>query len=191
MSFHFDLLSRGYDQFLGRTLGAPDMEYWRTALGLPVRGRLLDAGGGTGRVSAALRPDVEQVVIVDCSQGMLRQARKKGNMALVRADVAGLPFTDASFERALIIDALHHFPLQKESIAEVARVLAPGGLLVIEEFDIRRWGTRAIALAEKIVLMGSRFPTPEEIRHMLKEAGFSVLEIQKGKWNSLLFIAKK
>jgi SAM-dependent methyltransferase len=191
MSFHFDLLSRGYDPFLGRILGPPDMEYWRAVLRLPVKGRLLDAGGGTGRFSAALRPDVGQVVIADHSQGMLRQARKKGNMDVVRADVAQLPFADASFERALIIDALHHFARQKESIADVARVLAPGGLLVMEEFDIRRWGTRAMALLEKIVLMGSRFPPPEEIQHMLGEGGLSVLEIREGKWNSLLFIARK
>ena len=191
MFFHFDLLSRGYDQFLGRVLGPPDMQYWRAALRLPVKGRLLDAGGGTGRISAALRADVGQVVIADCSRGMLRQARKKGNIDLVRADVARLPFVDAAFERALIIDALHHFCRQKESIAEVARVLVPGGVLVIEEFDIRRWGTRAIALLEKIVLMGSRFPPPEEIQSMLREGGLSVLEIRKGKWNSLLFIAEK
>ena len=45
---------------------------------------------------------------------------------MVRADVARLPFVDAAFERALIIDALNHFGRQKESMAEVARVLAPG-----------------------------------------------------------------
>lgn len=191
MSFHFDLLSRVYDQFLGRALGPPDMEYWRAALRLPVTGRLLDAGGGTGRISAALRPDVGQVVIADHSQGMLRQALKKGNMDLVRADVALLPFADASFERALIIDALHHFPRQKQGIADVARVLSPGGLLVMEEFDIRRWGTRAMALLEKMVLMGSRFPSQEEIQQMLKEGGLSVLEIREGKWNSLVFVAEK
>ena len=191
MSFHFDLFSRGYDQLLGRVLGPPDIPYWRAVLRLPVKGRLLDAGGGTGRISAALCPDVGQVFIVDFSQGMLQQARKKGNLELVRADVARLPFVDVSFERALIIDALHHFRRQKESIAEVARVLSPGGMLVIEEFDIRRWGTRAIALLEKIVLMGSRFPSPEEIQHMLREEGLSLLEIRKGKWNSLLFIAEK
>jgi demethylmenaquinone methyltransferase/2-methoxy-6-polyprenyl-1,4-benzoquinol methylase len=191
MSFHFDLFSKGYDQFLGSVLGPPDIPYWRAVLRLPVKGRLLDAGGGTGRISAALCPDVGQVVIVDHSQGMLRQARKKGNLELVCADVARLPFVDVSFERALIIDALHHFRRQKEGIAEVARVLAPGGMLVIEEFDIRRWGTRAIALLEKIVLMGSRFPSPEEIQHMLREEGLSLLEVRKGKWNSLLFIAEK
>ena len=45
---------------------------------------------------------------------------------MVRADVARLPFVDAAFERALIIDALHHFRRQTESMAEVARILAPG-----------------------------------------------------------------
>jgi ubiquinone/menaquinone biosynthesis C-methylase UbiE len=65
-------------------------------LELPIGGRLLDAGGGTGRVSKPLRSLVGQLVVIDASYAMLRVARDKGGTNPVRADAALLPFGDRS-----------------------------------------------------------------------------------------------
>ena len=70
---HFDLIAFAYDRLIGR----PDADRLANMLGLPVQGRLLDAGGGTGRVSSFLRPFVGGVVVADLSEGMLRRARAK------------------------------------------------------------------------------------------------------------------
>lgn len=190
MVSHFDILAPVYDRIAGFFLGPPDCEMWRKLLELPVNGRLLDAGGGTGRVSAPLRPVVGQLVVADISLGMLRQAHKKGYLHPVQTDAALLPFPDDIFERIMVVDSLHHFPRQRQVIRELTRVLAPGGLLVIEEFDIRRLPVKGLALLEKLVLMGSRFIRAEEIRNLILEGGLTA-EIREGERFSIRIVAKK
>jgi len=129
---------------------------------LPVKGRLLDVGGGTGRVSSALRDMVDEAVVADVSFGMLKQSL----LSAVRPVCGGsesLPFADSSFERVIMVDALHHVINHAESAREMFRVLKPGGLLIIEEPDIRTFGVKLIALAEKLLLMRSHFLAPDAI----------------------------
>ena len=164
---HFDLLAPVYDLLMW----TPDTEHMRELLRLPTSGRLLDAGGGTARVSAPLRPLVGDLVVSDLSKRMLAKARRKGGLLPVRAHAERLPFPDGSFDRVLVVDALHHFCDQREAIADLVRVLKPGGRLVIEELDIARFPIKLVALAEKIALMGSRFYPPEEIRAMIDARG--------------------
>jgi len=190
MIFQFDFLAPLYDRMVGFFLGQPDAEKWRELLNLPTGGRLLDAGGGTGRVSAPLRSLVGQPVVVDISSGMIRQAREKGDLELVRADAAQLPFPDACFERIIVVDSLHHFSQQRQVVQELARVLSHDGLLVIEEFDIRRLPVKGIALVEKLALMGSRFLRPEKIQEQLQEAGLTA-EILKGEKSTIFIVARK
>lgn len=193
MRSHFDFLAPLYDRIIGVFLGKPDSEKGgelKEMLELPVDGRLLDAGGGTGRVSEHFRSLVEQLVVADISSGMLRQARKKGNLDLARADAAQLPFPDACFERVIVVDSLHHFSDQRQVIRELTRVLSPGGLLVIEEFDIRRLPVKGLALLEKLALMGSRFLRPEEIRAQIQKSGLTA-EIREGERLTVVVVARK
>jgi ubiquinone/menaquinone biosynthesis C-methylase UbiE len=164
---HFDFAALFYDRVIGRS----DLDRFRTLLRLPTPGRLLDAGGGTGRVSSALRPLVRSVVVTDLSLGMLSEARAKGTVAPVRGHAERLPFPDGSFDRVLVVDALHHFCDQRESIADLLRVLAPGGRLVIEEPDYTRVAVKLVAVLEKLALMRSRFHTPESIALMVASHG--------------------
>lgn len=167
MHTYFDWLAPIYDHLLG----PPDPELWRDLLKLPGDGHILDAGGGTARVSAALQGLAKQVVVVDISHQMLRKAHGKGALHPVCADIVRLPFADAHFSRILVVDALHHFPRQAEALAELSRVLAPGGRLVIEEFDIARLPIKALALLERVLLMGSTFHRAEEILEMIERCG--------------------
>jgi ubiquinone/menaquinone biosynthesis C-methylase UbiE len=164
---HFNLLAPYYD----RAVGPPDAEQMRALLRLPVAGWLLDAGGGTGRVSAQLNAWVDHVVISDLSQPMLRQAQDKGDLRPVQAQVQRLPFPDNWFDRILVVDAMHHFGDQRTAIQDLVRVLKPGGRLVIQEPDINTNAVKVVALAEKLALMGSHFHTPAELRDLVASHG--------------------
>jgi demethylmenaquinone methyltransferase/2-methoxy-6-polyprenyl-1,4-benzoquinol methylase len=171
---HFDLLAPVYDWFFG----PPDLERWRDLLRLPTEGRLLDAGGGTGRVSVHLRPWVGRLVISDVAPVMLTQAQTKGNLQPLQAQSERLSFPDESFERLMVVDALHHFDNQAAAIGDLLRVLKPGGRLVIEEPDINRFAVKLVALAEKLALMKSHFYAATEIAQIVAGYGLTA-QIEK------------
>jgi ubiquinone/menaquinone biosynthesis C-methylase UbiE len=142
----------------------------REVASLPVSGRLLDIGGGTGRVASAIKEYVDEIVIADVSFGMLvysPRADSSTGSKLCFRPVCGasetLPFADNSFERVIMVDALHHVIHHAHSAHEMFRVLKPGGVLVIEEPDIRTFGVKLIAIAEKLLLMRSHFLAPDAI----------------------------
>jgi demethylmenaquinone methyltransferase/2-methoxy-6-polyprenyl-1,4-benzoquinol methylase len=62
-----------------------------------------------------------------------------------------------------MVDALHHVYHQGQTACEMYRVLKPGGRIVIEEPDIRKFGVKLIAVAEKLLLMRSHFLAPQKI----------------------------
>ncbi len=166
---HFGFLAPYYERFIQ----PPDPERWPALLNLPAAGSLLDAGGGTGRVSAQLRPFVDRLVISDESAKMLAQAQAKNVCCPVVSAVETLPFPDASFDRVMVVDALHHFADQREALADLVRVLKPGGRLVVEEPDLKRFQVKLIAVVEKVALMRSHFYYPAQIEAMLKAMGLS------------------
>jgi ubiquinone/menaquinone biosynthesis C-methylase UbiE len=163
---HFDLLAPIYDHFIE----TPDPAKLRELLDLHPGARVLDAGGGTGRVATLLQPLVGELVLIDQSIQMLRKAQGKG-LDPLRGDVTRLPFPDASFDRVVVVDALHHFVNPQDSIRDMLRVLKPGGRLVIEEPDIRLGVVKLVALAEWLAAMGSHFFTPAEISAMVESYG--------------------
>ena len=159
---HFDIIASFYD----RLVGPPDTSRLRRLLKLPAGGWMLDAGGGTGRVSNHIRTFVKGPVVSDLSQRMLAKAQKKG-IRSVRAHAERLPFADGFFDRILVVDAFHHFCSQHESISDLLRVLKPGGIMVIEEPDFTHKGVKILALIEKMLFMRSHFYSPEEIQGMI------------------------
>jgi demethylmenaquinone methyltransferase/2-methoxy-6-polyprenyl-1,4-benzoquinol methylase len=183
---HFDFIAPWYDRIVRLAVSARLTE----ALKLPIDGTLLDAGGGTGRSSFHLRPLVGHLVICDFSLPMLRQAKAKGGMALAQARAEELPFRDSAFDRVMVVDALHHFFDQPAAIREFIRVLKPGGRLVIEEPDRRRWIIKMLAVAERTVLMRSRIHPMTDIVDMIAAEGFSA-QIESGNRFTSWVIADK
>ncbi len=159
---HFGFLAPFYEDFIKPK--SPDI--LTGLLDLPVKGTLLDVGGGTGRVSGYLINQANKVIIADLSEKMLLQSLEKDGLESVCSHSEKLPFPDDHFERVIMVDALHHVCNQNETTRELWRVLKPGGRIVIEEPDINKWGVKLVALGEKIALMRSRFLTPSAIRDL-------------------------
>lgn len=159
---HFNLIAPYYDRWFHST----EPENLRSILDLPVSGIMLDAGGGTGRVSALMRGLASSFVVADESPGMLKQALLKGDLAPVCARTEKLPFADDSFDRVVMVDALHHVLDREQTADELWRVLKMGGKIVIEEPDIRTFAVKLVALAEKMMLMRSHFLPADAIERL-------------------------
>ncbi|MEO8681030.1 MAG: metalloregulator ArsR/SmtB family transcription factor [Vicinamibacterales bacterium] len=94
-----------------------------------------DLGCGTGQVSELLSPHVARVIAVDGSADMVQAARKrlKGatHVDVRRGDMEALPIDDGQLDVAIIALVLHHVPEPARALAEVHRVLKPGGRLLV------------------------------------------------------------
>lgn len=93
--------------------------------------RILDAGCGTGGMLDQYRqwPDTEALG-ADFSADALRFSRERGHERLVGADLMRLPFRSACFDVVSALDVIEHVPDDEAAVAEIQRVLRPGGILV-------------------------------------------------------------
>lgn len=157
------------------------LDKMRDVAGLPTKGRLLDVGGGTGRVSSALLNDVDEVVVADVSMGMLDKTHRS-TLKPVCSYSELLPFPSESFERIIMVDALHHVVNQPASAKEMLRVLKPGGRIIIEEPDINTFGVKLIALAEKLLLMRSHFLSPLQIASLFPAGNTNIISEDSSAW---------
>jgi SAM-dependent methyltransferase len=96
-----------------------------------------DLGCGSGRITAAIAPYVREMIAVDSSPEMLRVARARlaqtPNTRLLDGRLEALPLADDTVDIALVIHVLHHLPDPPAAIDEAARVLRPGGRLVVAD----------------------------------------------------------
>lgn len=107
---------------------AREVAFRAIATGLPRR--VLEVGPGPGELSARIMAELgAEVVALDVSERMVELARERGVDARV-GDVQSLPFADASFDTVVAAWMLYHVPDVDRGLAEIARVLAPGGRLV-------------------------------------------------------------
>ena len=102
-------------------------------------GRLVDIGTGTGRMIELLGGSATRATGIDRSPEMLRLARAKLGDAelpvdLRQGDVAALPLADASADTVVIHQVLHYIPAPEVALREAARIVAPGGRLLIVDF---------------------------------------------------------
>jgi SAM-dependent methyltransferase len=102
---------------------------------LPPAARLLELGCGPGdlwRETGAQAPEGWQVTLADLSLGMLQAARQnlgrgRAQFTLAEADAQAIPFPDASFDGVIANHMLYHVPDREKALAEIRRVLRPGG----------------------------------------------------------------
>ena len=138
---------------------------------VPPGGALLDVGGGTGALASRLAGALHaQVTILDPSPEMLAYVPDHPALRATAGAAESMPYSDDSFDAVLVSDAFHHFRDQDRAVREMARVVRPGGGVLMLELDPRGW-TSALVLAERLVGEPATFFEPEHLCTFLAARG--------------------
>jgi ubiquinone/menaquinone biosynthesis C-methylase UbiE len=135
--------------------------------------RVIDLGTGPGDIPLLLaqRCPALQIVGVDAAATMLALARPKaeqlalhGRVRFERADVKALPYADSTFDGVLSNTILHHIPEPVDFLREAARVLAPGGVLLIRDL----FRPPALDDARRLVALHAGSASPDQQQLLLQ-----------------------
>jgi demethylmenaquinone methyltransferase / 2-methoxy-6-polyprenyl-1,4-benzoquinol methylase len=196
----FDRIAPVYD-LMNRLMTAGLDGRWRriTAAAVVRSGdRVLDACCGTGDLALAARARGGRVTGLDFSPRMLERARRKGpDVEWLQGDLLALPFGDASFEAATVGFGVRNVADLRRGLAELRRVLVPGGRLAILEITTPRgplapfyrlWFDRVVPLLGRVLPGGQayeylpasvrRFPGPDDLADQLREVGFGAVSFR-------------
>lgn len=190
----FDRISPVYDAMNRAMTAGLDRSWRRIAAEAVVRpgDAVLDACCGTGDLALAAERAGGNVTGLDFSPEMLARARRKStSVEWVEGDVTELPFANRSFDAVTVGFGIRNVPDLEAGLAELARVLRPGGRLACLEITrpdgalrpfFRLWFDGLVPLAGKILPGGRaytylpasvrRFPGPGDLALALRGAGF-------------------
>lgn len=158
----FSVYAPIYDPFV-RLMRVAPVPPLLELLKLQAHEALLDVGGGTGRVAAKAAEFTRETIVLDPCEAMLKRVPALPNLRTVHGRAQDLPFEDGRFDVVLCVDALHHIKDATAAVGEMARVLRPGGRVLIQEFDVRGWRGKAVAAFEHLFVDHSRFVEPEQL----------------------------
>ncbi|MDM0015678.1 class I SAM-dependent methyltransferase [Variovorax sp. J22P168] len=130
-----------YEKLMGRwsrLLALPFLDFTGTADGE----RVLDVGCGTGHLAFAVtrRTGAGEVRGIDLAQPYIDHARRHNQdprIVFEVGDACALPFADGSFDRVLSLLVLHFVPAAERAVAEMRRVVRPGGMVAATVWDAR------------------------------------------------------
>ena len=124
---------------------------------------ILDAGCGPGRHSIRAAQAGCRVQAIDISDAAIAEARRRAakvgladRIRFEQADLTQLPFEDGSFEHIFSWGVVIHIPAAEEALAELVRILAPGGKLALYVTNKNAWDYPLLSLARRVL----RRPTP-------------------------------
>ena len=163
-----------WDQ-IRRTYEHPDIQLGAVSALVDDSLTVIDIGTGTGALLPLLAGAAGRVVAVDNSEAMLARARalcEQSNLAGVvfhKAHIQTLPFADGSFDAAYCSMVLHHVARPAVAICEMARVVRPGGKVIVIAFTRHNltW------MREELAHNWLGFPR-EEMDRLFSEAGLSM-----------------
>ena len=184
--------ARIYDPslWLGERRG---MAQRRRGLLAAARGRVLEVGAGTGLNVAHYPHGIDALVLSEPVASMARRlerraARRDQEPRVVVAAAERLPFPDDAFDTVVSTLVLCTVPEPGHALAEIRRVLKPGGsLLFIEHVrsDAERWGRWQDRLARPWAAFASGCQCNRNTLDLLEASGMRVAEVDRRKWNGM------
>jgi malonyl-CoA O-methyltransferase len=162
---HFDATVGAYDPSISAQ--DPRAQALFRHLGRLEGKRVLDAGCGKGRYSALLKQACASahLTALDVSAAMLKHV--PAGIRTVQHSLLSMPFDDGAFDAVFCIEALEHAVDIEQAVKELARVTAPGGVLLIIDKDRERLGALAMPSWEK-------WFGREDLACLIREEGFTV-----------------
>jgi dolichyl-phosphate beta-glucosyltransferase len=133
----------------------------------PPTGWLLDAGGGSGGVSAMLGWPTDRVIVVEGNQDLVGAARARSGLAAAQGSVHELPVVDSSMAVVCLLDVIEHLDEPEDALREAARALRADGRLVVN-VPAHRW----LWSQADVELGHRRRYTRAELRAALRAIGF-------------------
>ena len=129
----------GYEQLMGRWSQRLAPKFIAFS-GLGENERVLDVGCGTGSLTFALAKSsvLKEIAAIDFSEVFVNEAKRRNTdprITIQQADACALPFADGSFDRALALLVLHFVPEAGKAVAEMQRVVRPGGVVAAVVWD--------------------------------------------------------
>jgi len=165
-------------------------ERFQAAIGAAGDGVILDVACGPGIVTAAMAGRAKSVIAFDATPAMLDRARKRcagaglDNVRFEQGDAAAMPFDAAAFDGIVTRLAVHHFLEPGRVLAEMYRVLRPGGILVIADvISSENADEAALHNAIEVIRDPShiRMLPASELTKTIAEAGYEI--IQEDTWD--------
>lgn len=178
---YFDRIAKRYDDWYRTKTGryVDRTEKWLVFSMLRSKaGKALDLGCGTGNYTIELKKRGFDVIGLDASEGMLEIAGARG-LNCIKGNAYSLPFPDESFDLVLSVTMFEFIHEPEKVIAEIHRVLKPGGEVIIGTMNGRSswfFFKRLKSLFVETAYRYARFYTPRELKLLLKNGGFTEVE---------------
>ena len=145
---------------------------------------LIDIGCGPGGFLARMRKELPQIRLfaLDLSEGMVNEVRERfgGSVEATVGDAENMPLASCTFEAVTVNMSIHHYPHPEKALGEMARILKPGGALLLNDMDCAA-PIRAFAnwIFPKLPGGDVKMYNRVEIEEMMSSAGFRRIRYMK------------
>ena len=133
--------------------------------------RILDLGGGTGYLARKLLGEKREIHVLDTSPQMTRFLQNTPVITTL-GDGRATPYKEDFFHGVILSDTYHHIEEQNMLLQEIDRILAPGGFLLIHDFDKNSILTALIGCLEKLFISPVFYTTPQHLKEKILKRNY-------------------